>query len=254
MMRILIAATVSLVLVPPAQAADIDATVHWSRRVELSTPVSGVVARVLVDTGQRVARNELLLALDNTPFKAAVSAAEAAAASRKLDHDEAARDAKQAQELYDRTVLSTVELENAQWKATRAAADLKAARAELEQARYRLRVSSLRAPFDAWVLARQVEAGETVVADLKPPTLIVLVAAGEYQARARLSADKLGSLKPGQAVQVKVAGERYPGTVKAVGMEPLAAGAAKADAYELIVVFAAEAMLRAGQPATVELP
>jgi hypothetical protein len=37
-------------------------------------------------------------------------------------------------------------------------------------------------------------------------------------------------------------------------MEPLAAGAAKADAYELIVVFAAEAMLRAGQPATVELP
>lgn len=254
MMRILTIAITSLVLALPAYAAELDATVHWSRRVELTTPVTGVVSRVMVDAGQRVAKGELLVALDDTPFKAAASAAEANVTSRKLDHDEAERDAKQAQELYDRTVLSTVELENAKWKETRAAAALKQARAELDQARYRLRVASVRAPFDAWVLTRQVETGETVIAEVTPPTLVVLAAAGEYQARARLNADQLGSIKPGQAVKVKVAGERHPGSVKAISMEPMAGGSAKGEAYELIVVFAANAALRAGQSATIELP
>jgi len=61
----------------PAMATDVEALVQWSRRTELATPVSGVVASVAVNAGERAAKGQLLLALDDAPFRAAVQEAEA---------------------------------------------------------------------------------------------------------------------------------------------------------------------------------
>lgn len=237
-----------------AMAADWDATVQWSRRVELGPPVSGVVMRVNAEVGQRVNKNDLLLALEETPFRAALQAAQAELTRRELELKEAQRDAQQAKELYDRTVLSTVELENAQWKLTRAEAARQRARAELEQARYRLRVSSLRAPFDAYVLSRQVEAGQSIVAELNAPALLVLVAAGEYLAKAVVPVERATGLKSGQSLTVRVDNERFGGKVKSVGLEPVQSASGKDGGYELHVVFESNKLLRAGQPAKLEFP
>ena len=43
----------------PSRAEDIGARIEWSDRVELTTPVSGVVAEVDADTGDRVKRGSL---------------------------------------------------------------------------------------------------------------------------------------------------------------------------------------------------
>lgn len=231
----------------PAWAGSLDAQLQWSRRVELSLPVSGVVQEVRAEAGQRVSKGQLLLALDAAPFAASVLAAEAAVARCRLDLKEASRDHAQARELYARTVLSTVELENAALKQSRAEAACRSAQADLEQARYRQRVSALRAPFDAWVLARSVEPGQSVVAELKPPTLLVLAAAGEYLARAEVAADDARTLKLGQAVTVSVAGRRYQGEIKAMALEPAANGRYPVDAR-----FATDDALRTGQSARIE--
>ncbi|HJW81690.1 MAG TPA: efflux RND transporter periplasmic adaptor subunit [Acidiferrobacterales bacterium] len=239
-----------LLMAVPAMAADVEALVQWSRRTELTTPVSGVVASVAVNAGERAAKGQLLLTLDDAPFRAAVQEAEAQLARRKSERDEAARDAKQAQELYDRTVLSTVELENVKMKLARADAGYKEASAALDRARYRLRVSALRAPFDAVVLSRQAEPGQSVAAELKPPVLLVIAAAGEYLAQARVAAERIAGLKPGQALSVVAGGKTYAAQLKALAHEP----AGGKEPYVIEALFTAAEPLHAGQPARIQLP
>jgi RND family efflux transporter MFP subunit len=231
-------------------AADVEAHVQWSRRTELATPVSGVVASVTVNAGERVSKGQLLLALDDAPFRAAVQEAEALLAQRKIARDEAARDAKQAQELYARTVLSTVELENAKMKLARTEAGVKDANAALDRARYRLRVSALRAPFDAVVLSRHAEPGQSVAAELKPPVLLVIAAAGEYLAQARVAAERVTGLTLGQGLSVVVAGKTYPAHLKAIVDDP----AGGKEPYLLEALFSAQESLHAGQSARITWP
>ena len=246
--------SVTALLAPPAYAAGVDAVVEWSRRVELSVPISGVITHVYVDTGDRVRRGQALLALDAVPFQAALRQAQALVAQRKLERDDRQRDYRQAKELYERTVLSTVEFENARTQQARTEAAYQEAQALLDDRRYRLRVSTLRAPFDGVVLMRYAQPGQTVATDLKPPILLVVAAAGEYLARARLPAERIAELKTGQVVSVQVGGEKFSAKVKNAGLEPVAPAGTNNAQYEVDVVFETPQVLRAGQRAIIEIP
>ncbi len=253
MNRYLYALGLTFILAAPAlEAAGVEAVVQWSRRVELTLRFSGVIERVAVQPGERVARDQVLLTLEDTPFKSAVRAAEAAAMRRKLERDETARDYKQARELHERTVLSNVELENAKLKYGRAEAAYQEALADLDRANFRLRHSAIRAPYDGLVLGRAAEPGQAVNVDIKAPPLLVVAAADEYIAQARLPADRLAALKLGQAVTVQAGGQSFQGRIQAIGHEPLPG---KDNLHLLEAAFQAPGtMLHPGQPARIELP
>lgn len=234
------------------RAADLAATVEWARKTALATPVSGVIAAVHAEVGAAVKKGSVLLALDAQPFVADVKRAQAQVAQARVTLSEAKRDRAQADELFQRTVLSTVERDNAHNRFARAEALLAQAQADLAQAQYRLRHSQLRAPFDGWVAARNAEPGQAVAATLEPPVLFVLVGRGEYVARAQVPAAELGNYKVGQAAIVQAGGKRYRATLKSIGFEPVKS----ADRlYELAYVFSADdPVLRPGQAATVSAP
>lgn len=238
--------------VSAAQAADVQATLQWAQRVELSTPVSGVVQSVSVDAGQRVEQGQELLALDNKLYHA--RAAESAAAVMRLKEEaaEAGRNLERVQELYNRTVISTSELDQAKLRDARARAMLAEGQAHLQQSQKNFDDTVLRAPFDAVVLVRQAEPGQAVAAGLQPQVLLVVARAGEMLARARLDAAQVGRVRVGLAATVNVGGKSYSGRVKAVGMEPVAAS--DGPLYPVDVVFPVREPLRAGVAATVRLP
>src|SRR3569832_2829635 len=129
-------------------------------KVELTTRVSGVVESVLVKPGQRVKNGAVLLRLDRTILQARLEEATADHARAQADEADAKREQGRAQELYDRTVSSTSELEAAELRYARAQAALAAA--------------ELKAPFDGVVSAIPGGAGTVVVADCQPKPLIVL--------------------------------------------------------------------------------
>jgi len=233
-----------------ALAADLDARLDWSRRTELAMPLSGIVTEVPVNAGERVSKGQALVSLDPGPFQTAVNEALARQARARIEREEAVRDARQAQELYDRTVLSTVELENAKNKQARAEAAYKEAGANLDRARYRQRISILRAPFDAQVLSRRIEVGQTVSAELNPQTVMVIAAAGEYLAQARVAADRAAAVKPGQDVQVSVGGKSHPAKIRAVTYDP----AGGKEPFVLDAVFSTSERFTAGQAARISLP
>lgn len=245
--------TVLLLALPSAWAGEWEGTVQWSQKVALGPAVSGIVERVEVEPGATVKKGERLLALDPTPFQAQVAAARAALARARIAREEAARDLKQAEELYARTVLSTVELDNAKMKRGRADAGVQEAAAQLERAEYSLRSSVVRAPFDGIVAARNAQPGQVVVANLEPPALVTLVRRGEYVVVVPLPAKTATGLQPGRPASVQVGARKFEGKVQSVALEPVA-GAGETR-YEVRVAFSAgDVFLRAGQPASIELP
>ena len=235
-------------------AAQFDATLHWSTRVEIGTPVAGVVKTVLVDAGQQVRKSDKLLQLDDKVFKARVDSATTHLRSQEEHYQEAKREMERAEELYARTVLSDHDLQVAKNNHVTALAERDKARYQLVKARYDLEYSTLRAPFDAVVLQNRAQPGMVVSAELTPQTLLVLVQAEQMLARVAVDEAALAGLKPGQDATVTVNGTSYEGTIKVIGLEPIPADTGK-GLFPVDVMFATKGtLMRAGQSARVELP
>src|SRR4030066_40994 len=103
-------------------------------KVELTPRVSGVVEEVLVKPGQRVKKGAVLLRLDKTVLQAQLDEAAAEQARADADEGDARRELERAEELFNRTVSSTSELEAATLRHARAKAALSGAKARLVSA------------------------------------------------------------------------------------------------------------------------
>ena len=235
-----------------AVAADFPAVLQWSQRVELSPRVSGIVREVAVNAGDRVKKGQALLVLDAAVYEARVMESRASVARFTEELAEARRDLGRTQELFDRTVIATSELDQAKLRHARAKAQLDGAQARLKAEQKNLADSALHAPFDAVVVARLAEPGQNVAVGLQPPPLLVLAKAGEMAARFRLPADRVGLLKSGQAVTVIIGKQEYPAILKALSLEPVTGK--DGPAYQADAVFTVQELLRAGTAGVVRLP
>jgi len=233
-------------------AADIQATLQWSQRVELSTPVSGNVQAVNVEVGDLVKKGQILLTLDSTAYQAKVTESQSEITRLNAETEEANRDLVRVRELYERTVVSTTDLDQAKLRLVKSQSALAEARARLRQNQKALDDASLRAPFNAVVVLRQAEPGLSVAAGLQPQMLLTLAKSGEMIARMHLSSPLIDNLRTGQTVVVSVAGINHAGKIKTLGLEPIKIK--EEWVYPVDVIFPSQEALRAGAPALVKLP
>ena len=222
------------------QAAEFEAMVTLSPRLEFSLPVSGVVKTVNVTAGQRVTKGEELLALDPVPFNAAKAHAQARVNLQQTVLSESLRDLKQQQELYERTVLATVELENAELRVKRDRAILADAQAQLDEADYAFANSRLVAPFDALVLSVDTNPGQAINNALQSKTLITLARKNHYQAKFFVTMASLDKLQIGQQVTVNVAAKAYSSVIASISYEPEQSSADKTGMYRVTADFTEE--------------
>jgi RND family efflux transporter MFP subunit len=145
--------------------------------IELTTRVSGVVEAVYVKSGQRVKKGAVLLRLDRTVLQARLDEAAAEQMRAEADEADAKRELQRAQELFDRTVSSTSELEAATLRHTRARAAAAIASARRAVAQKNVSDAELRAPFDGVVNAVPGGPGSVVTAECQPRPLIILAPA-----------------------------------------------------------------------------
>ncbi len=231
----------------PGWAGEFPALLDWSGRVNLSLPVSGILDSVAVQPGQRVKKGEVLASLEATVLKANV--AEAKAESDRLGEElaDAQRDADRVQELYNRTVSATTELDAAKLRLARAQSGQAAAQARLERARRLLADSEVRAPFDAIVLARPGEPGLVITAQCQPATVVSVARSDQLLARVQLTANQASGLTLGKEAEVQVAGHTLTGRLTGL--------TAQADGrYAAEVSIPRQSGLLGGQAATVRLP
>lgn len=227
-------------------AAEYPAELDWSRRATLSSMVSGVVERIWVAPGERVAQGQRLVQFDLRPFQLAVERDQAQVRKFKLIRDEAQREFERTQELYERTVISEHDLQLGEIAYATAQADAVSAQSLLDQAQLDLTYAQVQAPFAGRVLAIPVQVGEVVISTEQARPLIILAADHPMTARAALSAQDFGALELGAPVTVVVGNARYPATIT---------GLVEADGRYLEAGFdPGTANLHAAQPARIVMP
>ena len=202
-----------------SMAGEAPGVLHWAGRANLSLPVSGVIEEVLVSAGQTVKQGQLMLKLDTRRVKAQLRAAKARLARFKPGRDEAQRELERAEELFDRTVLSEVELQRVKIDFAEKDAALQEAQAAVIEAGLDLEYSELKAPFDLVVLQVYVVRGQAIVNSLQS-TPLIKVAQNRLVVSVSMPATELSGVKAGQQVSVSYAGKKVAGKVTNVTYNP----------------------------------
>jgi RND family efflux transporter MFP subunit len=232
-----------------APAAEYPAILDWSQRAVLSTPVSGVIQSVAVNTGERVEAGQLLLQLDQRPFESAQRDARAQLRKHRLLRDEARLEQERTRELYERRVISVHDLQVEEIAFAAADSDYASSAAALDSATLELEYSTLHAPFEGLVLDVEVTAGMTVINTQQATPLVTLAQDRPMHALAQVTVEALANFVPGQAATVSVNGKSFSGTLRHIGPEPDNSGQ-----YTLTISFdPGDNMLRAGLPASIEI-
>lgn len=234
-----------------ANAADYDANIQFAHKVTFSVPVSGEVSQVNVSKGDAIKSGDILLSLNQIPFEVAVRQAEAEVIKAAAKQREADRDLEQLNELYERGVLSKVELENGQLKQRHASANHSAAQASLTQAKYNREHSIITAPFDGLVIDIHVKPFEAVNNVVSVMPLISIAEKNKYSAVTLVSLSAANQLKIGANSRVNIGKNSYKGTVSSIAFEPQVNNKQE-KRYEIQIMFdSGGKLIRSGETALV---
>jgi HlyD family secretion protein len=198
-------------------------SVQPTNKVDVSSELSGVVRKVLVDYNSTVKIGDALAELDTDKLKATVesSRAKLASANAKIVEaqatvDEKQRDHERKKTLVARQATSQQDLDAAKAAYDRAIAALASTRADVGVAQSQLNLDEtnlakarITSPIDGIVLKRNVDPGQTVASSLQAPVLFTL-AEDLKQMEIQVDVDEadVGSVADGQTASFSV--DAYP--------------------------------------------
>ncbi|MGZ9030776.1 MAG: efflux RND transporter periplasmic adaptor subunit [Burkholderiaceae bacterium] len=202
--------------------------------VQVGSQVSGQIKELFVDFNSPVKQGMLIARIDPETFQYRVRQAEAdleaarsGAGRAEVALINADRDLKRSKELVARNFVSPAELDRAQSTYDLAAAELRTARAVIQQrnaalasARVDLSRTEIRAPVDGVVIKRTVDVGQTVAASLQAPELFVIARdLRDMQVETSIDEADVGRIRVGQRASFTVdafPGRPFAGEVKSV--------------------------------------
>lgn len=238
--------------------------------VQVGSQLSGTVQSLHADFNSLVHKGEVIARLDPSVYESQVEQARANVVRAQADVDRlavAVDDGRaklvRARDLFDKSLIPRTDLEAAdvtvrlaEAQKSSAVAQVTQAQASLNQAEVNLEKTIITAPIDGFVIARNVDVGQTVAASLQAPTLFV-IAADLTRMRVNTSIDEsdVGRIQPGQIARFHVdayPNEEFPGTVSQVRLSPIVLQNVVTYAG-LIDVTNAELKLKPGMTATVDI-
>jgi RND family efflux transporter MFP subunit len=177
----------------------------------------GRVAAIYVEAGDHVKQGQVLAHLNNSVLEPQVANLEAALEEARAEAELADAEYHRALKVGASGALSAEESEKRRSSSVTAAAKVKVATAQLNEAKARLARADIRAPADGIILTRTVEVGQTAVAG--GDALFRLSKDGEIELRGQVAEQDLPLLKVGQRVDVRLTGTSkiYEGHIRLLG-------------------------------------
>ena len=228
----------------------------FETQIQLRPEVSGRVAEVLVEEGDEVEQDQLLMYLDRDTFVANLTSADAGVeaaqlALRRLREADAdlRRQLQRHEELEARQLVSRDAYE--QLRSRRQMSSLQAGEAEQalaqqlalrDQAADQLRRSEFRAPIAGRVISVDIKPGETVIAgttNIVGSDLMVLADTGALLAELRVDEADITRIRTGQRVEVFAAtapNDPVAGKVVHIGSSARQIGSAEGLAFRVKVL------------------
>ena len=207
--------------------------------VQVGSQVSGIIEELNADFNSIVRAGDVIARLEPSLFETQVEQGRANLARSEADVErlqvtleDAQTQLARSQDLSARELISNIELEAAQVAVRSAAAQLKSAeagviqsRASLNQNEVNLGHTVITAPIDGIVIARQVDAGQTVAAGMSAPELFIIAEdLTKMQVIANIDESDVGRIRRGQPVTFTVdayPAEEFEGTVSQIRLEPV---------------------------------
>ena len=212
-------------------------TINAVTTVQVGSQVSGTISHLNADFNSRVKKGEVIAQIDPALFQGTLLQAKADYANAKANLVAAQANllkakatAVQTKADYERTaslakegVMSQQQLDLAKANADTADAAVSAAQAQVTQAaaqaqqkeaavnvaQTNLNYTTIHAPIDGTVIARNVDVGQTVAASLQAPTLFTIAQdLTKMQVYASTDESDVGMIRTGQVVSFKV--DAYP--------------------------------------------
>ena len=172
--------------------------------VTMAPEVAGRIVELPVADNQFVHKGDLLMVIDPTNYKIAVSLNEAAVQQAQANAQNAEREAKRRQQLTD-LAATTEEKQTYASNAIATQAQYQQAQANLDQARVNLKRTEIRSPVNGWVTNLLAQLGDYVNVGQNE---ISLVDADSFWVDGYFEETNLGSIQIGDPASVKLMGYR----------------------------------------------
>jgi HlyD family secretion protein len=195
--------------------------------VEVKSKASGEVLDVLVEVGDHVKRDTLVVSIDPRTVRNDLAQREAELKAALSRREIARSQMTRAQALLAKGTFTQIDLEQAALDLANAEADVVAAQVSVENARIAVDDTDVRAPITGTVIQKPVERGQVISSPTRDVAggspLMQMADLSEVQIRALIDETDIGKIRPGMAATVSVAAypnQPFPG--KVVKIEPQA--------------------------------
>ncbi len=178
-------------------------SVQAARRADLRAEVAAVVLQVAKDNGEPVRQGDVIVRLDSTAIRDNLTSAEEALRASTQSFEQTERVLQRQKTLNQQGMTSMQALEDAELRRNAAQSELAAAKARVVSARQQLARTEVRAPFDGVVSERKVSVGDTVQVGRE---IVKVIDPRSMRFEGQVSADRMGEIKMGQAVALRVNG------------------------------------------------
>lgn len=194
------------------------------RLVEIGSQISGVITAIKVDFNSKVKEGDVVAQIDPATYERALGQSEAELANSVAARELAKLNYDRAKELFDNSLISKSEYDQARVNLLQAEASVKTREANVDRAKVDLSRTTIYAPMDGIIISRKVEAGQTVAASMNAPTLFVMANdLAQMQIEAAVSEADVGGVEEDQKVTFDVdafPGRQFSGSVQQVRFAP----------------------------------
>jgi macrolide-specific efflux system membrane fusion protein len=188
-------------------------------QVAVGSRASGIVRKLHVTVGDRVAAGQLLAELDRVEFETQVERADAMRAAAVSERTWAEQEHHRVTQLVRGGHATVAELAGAERAIETARAREREAGASLEAAKVQLGYTSIRAPIGGVVASVSTQEGETVAASFASPTFLTIVDLSRLEVWAYVDETDIGRIQVGQRARFTVdtwPDDAFEGRVSAV--------------------------------------
>lgn len=170
-------------------------------QAELGPKMSGVLAAVTVEEGDKVRKGQPLFRLEATNAALAVRQQQAGLAQARVAHNQAELEYHRTKSLFDQGAVSPAVWDQARLGYERAQVAVQQAQVAVSSAQTTLGDTTVYAPFAGVVASKRKSTGETVT--MMPPTVVIVVQdLSKIEVRVKLAENSLSRLKPGSPMKV----------------------------------------------------
>ena len=197
--------------------------VNASQSSTLKTRHAGYVNKILVEVGDEVQNNQLLIQIDSKELNAQRQQAQAGVNQAQKNFEIAQKDLKRFERLRESNSVSEKELEQMQLQFEAAQSGLESAKQQLNQVNAMMSYTQIRAPFSGVISNKMIQKGDMAMPGMP---LLSISSAEKLEVKSNVSEAQITQLSKDQSVKIQVLslGKTFEGKISEISNSSLGNG------------------------------